>query len=209
MINQQTEPWLKSGETLVCFGDSLTAADNGYVSLLETALAPKGISVINAGLNGDKTPQALTRLVGEVIERKPDAVSIFFGANDAVIGRGRWRDEPVVEPLTYRDNLVWMVHLCRQNGISRFSIAAPAGRLEGASWHEFGDIRREYCLMARQAADLANALFIPLDTILDQARETMPANDNGLKLTVDGTHPTLDGYRLIADAMLKAWNLAI
>ena len=208
MIEKLTKPWLESRETLVCFGDSLTAAEPGYVSLLEAELAPKGIHVVNAGLGGDKTPQALTRLVADVLDRKPDAVSLFFGANDAVIGRGCWRDEPVVEPVTYRDNLVWMVHLCRQLGkVSRFSIAAPAGRLEGASWHEFGDIRREYALMARQAADLAGALFVPLDTVLDQARDNMPATPQGLKLTVDGTHPNADGYRLIAETMLKTWCL--
>ncbi len=62
-------------------------------------------------------------------------------------------------------------------------------------------------MMARQAADLANAVFVPLDTVMDQRRDTMPASDNGLKLTRDGVHPTTDGYRLIAETMLKTWNL--
>ena len=208
MIEKLKEPWLKRGETLLCFGDSLTASTIGYVSMLEEALAPQGIRVINAGVGGDKTPHALTRLVTDVIEQKPDAVSIFFGANDSVIGRGCWRDEPVVEPITYRDNLIWMIHICRlKSNIRRFSIAAPSGRIEGDAWHEFGDIRRDYCLMARQAADLANAVFVPLDTVMDQRRDTMPATDNGLKLTRDGVHPTTDGYRLIAETMLKTWCL--
>ena len=208
MIPPLDKPWLESGETLVCFGDSLTAAKAGYVQMLADALAPKGIRVINAGLGGDKTPQALSRLMTDVIAQKPDAVSLFFGANDAVIGRGRWRDEPVVEPITYRDNLCWMVHLCRlKSDIRKFSIAAPPGRIEGASWNEFGDVRREYCLMARQAADLANAVFVPVDTVLDAARDATPASENGLKLTADGTHPTPAGYRLIADTMLKTWFL--
>ena len=209
MIEKLKEPWLKRGETLLCFGDSLTAATSGYVSMLEAALAPQGIRVINAVLGGDKTPHALTRLCSDVIAQNPDAVSIFFGANDSVIGRGCWRDEPVVEPLTYRDNLIWMIHICRlkKSSIRKFSIAAPSGRIEGDSWHEFGDIRHDYCLMARQAADIANALFVPLDTVMDQVRDTMPATDNGLKLTRDGVHPTSDGYRLIADTMLKSWCL--
>ena len=206
MIEKLKEAWLKPGETLVCFGDSLTAAKAGYVSMLEEALAPKGIRVINAGVGGDKTPHALTRIVSDVIALKPDAVSLFFGANDSVIGRGCWRDEPVVEPITFRDNLAWMVHICRlKASIPKYSIAAPTGRIEGAAWHEFGDIRRDYALMARQAADLSNALFVPLDTVMDQVRDTMPATPDGLKLTRDGVHPTLEGYRLIADTMLKTW----
>jgi len=208
MIPPLDKPWLESGETLVCFGDSLTSSKTGYVQMLADALAPKGIRVINAGLGGDKTPQALSRLMTDVIAQKPDAISLFFGANDAEIGRGRWRDEPVVEPVTYRDNLVWMVHLCRLNSsIRKFSIAAPSGRIEGASWNEFGDVRREYCLMARQAADLANAVFVPVDTVLDSARDSVRASENGLKLTTDGIHPTPEGYRLIADNMLKTWSM--
>ena len=208
MIAPLNTPWLEKGETLVCFGDSLTASKSGYVQMLADALAPKGIRVINAGLGGDKTPQALTRLMTDVIALKPDAVSLFFGANDSVIGRGRWRDEPVVEPITYRDNLTWMIHLCRLNSdIRTFSIAAPSGRIEGESWNEFGDIRREYCLMARQAADLTNAVFVPIDTIMDAVRDVKKPDENGLKLTADGVHPTPEGYRLIADTMLKTWLL--
>ncbi len=206
MIEKLNTPWLERGETLVCLGDSLTESPQGYVSMLEAELAPRGIHVINAGLGGDKTPQALTRLVSDVIDRKPDAVSILFGANDSVIGRGCWRDEPVVEPITYRDNLVWMVHLCRLKGIIRkFSIAAPTGHLEGDALLDFGDIVRDYCLMARQAADLADAVFVPLDVALDRRREAMSATPDGLKLTVDGLHLTADGYRLMADTMLKTW----
>ena len=47
MIEKLKEPWLKRSETLLCFGDSLTAASNGYVSMLEEALAPQGIRVIS------------------------------------------------------------------------------------------------------------------------------------------------------------------
>ena len=28
-------PWLKAGDVLVCFGDSLTSAANGYVKFLQ------------------------------------------------------------------------------------------------------------------------------------------------------------------------------
>ncbi len=209
MIETPQGPWLSQGETLVCFGDSITEAHDGYVALLEEFLSSKGIHVINAGRGGDKTPWALTRLVHDVIDLQPDAVLLFFGTNDAVIGRGRWRDEPVVEPLTYRDNLVWMVHLCRLRGIRKFSIAPPLGRLEGDSWHEFGDIERDYCQMARAAADRVDALFVPLDTAMEQKREEQGASSDGRpqRLTRDGVHPNPLGCKVIADTMLKVWGL--
>lgn len=78
--------FLEPGETIVCFGDSLTAANPGYVSFLQEKLTAN--QVVNAGRGGDKTPWALTRFQADVLDRKPDAVSILLGANDA---RGRTR----------------------------------------------------------------------------------------------------------------------
>ena len=117
-----------------------------FVSMTDKDGSP--IKVINAGRGGDKTPWALTRLVPDVIEKKPDAVSIFLGTNDCVIGRGRWADEPRVSPETYHGNLVWIVYLCRQAGIRKFSITPPLWRFEGAAWAEFGEAMLPY----RQAA---------------------------------------------------------
>ena len=80
--------FLEPGETIVCFDDSLTAANPGYVSFLQEKLTAN--QVVNAGRGGDKTPWALTRFQADVLDRKPDAVSILLGANDAAVGRGRW-----------------------------------------------------------------------------------------------------------------------
>ncbi|MBO7147198.1 MAG: hypothetical protein J6W81_05575 [Lentisphaeria bacterium] len=203
-------PWLNPGETLVCFGDSLTASKNGYVNTLKAKLEPQGIKVINAGLPGDKTPYALTRLVPEVINLKPDAVSIFFGNNDCIIGRGEWRDEPVISPLTFKENLKWIIHLCRLLGnVKKFSINTMTPKMEGKVYHQFGDIRPAYCLAAREAADEANSRIVPLDTVFAQHWEKNHQNvsDDGLLYTSDGLHMTEEGYRLIAEAMLKEWNM--
>ena len=72
-VKPLAEPWLKEGETLLCFGDSLTASKVGYVKYLTEKLGAKGIKVINGGLSGDKTPMALTRIRQDVAEKKPDA----------------------------------------------------------------------------------------------------------------------------------------
>lgn len=207
-VKPLAEPWLKEGETLLCFGDSLTASKVGYVKYLTEKLGAKGIKVINGGLSGDKTPMALTRIRQDVAEKKPDAVLFFFGTNDAVIGRGRWSDEPIVSPITYRDNLVWMIHFLRlRTKITKFSIATIAGRPEGKHYLEYGNIRDEYFKMAREAADLTGAVLVPLDSETDYIRDAMQPNEKGLKLTVDGIHFTKKGYEILADIMLKYWNL--
>ena len=209
-IAREEGPWLRAGETLLCFGDSLTAAAKGYVKTLQDELQFRGVKVLNAGLGGDKTPLALTRLKTDVIDRKPDAVSIFFGNNDSLIGRGEWRDEPVISPLTFEENLKWIIHLCRLlGGIRKFSINTVTGRLEGRLYHEFGDLLREYCLAARRAADSMSARLVPLDTVFADLREKNRGSTSpeGLLYTKDGLHMNDEGYAIIARTMLREWNL--
>lgn len=206
-VKPLTGAWLEPGETLLCFGDSLTA-QGGYVKELQARLAAKNVKVVNGGLGGDKTPTALVRLQKVVDDAKPDAVLIFFGANDAVIGKGRWGDEPKVSPACYRDNLEWIIHYCRlHTHIRKYSIAPPTGSIEGPAGYPFGDIRREYCLMAREAADFSNAVFVPLDSVFEHARASLPEDGKGHKLTVDGIHLNEKGDKLAAEAMLDAWNM--
>lgn len=210
MIEKEKTPFVKRGDTLVCFGDSLTEAAPGYVRLLEDALTPLGIRIVNAGRGGDKTPAALTRLEKDVTALHPSAVSIFFGNNDAVIGRGAWRDEPVVSPLTFQENLCWMIHLCRNAGIRNISINTMTGEMEGPLLKDFGFCRNDYCQAARRAADWGNAVLVPLDAVFSNLKiqNASSFSDDGLRYTFDGLHMNKDGYQLIADTMLKEWNLS-
>ena len=198
------QKFLADGETLVCFGDSLTAANPGYVSALQAKLTKN--TVVNAGRGGDKTPWALTRFQSDVLDRKPDALSILLGANDAAVGRGRWADEPMVTPEAYRCNLVWMVHLARLSGIRKISIATPLGAFEGDTFREQGDILAQYALAARHAADEAKVRLVPLDAMFREEWAKHPGH-TGLLLTRDGTHPTQEGYALIAKTMCRAWRM--
>lgn len=199
-------PWLKPGEKLVLFGDSITANENYYIKYLRAALEANGVTVVNAGVPGDKTPTALAR-IRDVVAEKPDAVLVFFGANDSVIGRARWRDEPTVSPEAYRDNLVWIVHYLRQRGVGKLSIVAPTGRCEGDTLLEYGESCPPYAQMARVAADRADALLVPLDAVFAREHRKSAEGPAKLDLTRDGVHFSERGSRLAADAMLTAWNM--
>ena len=201
------QPWLTAGDRLICFGDSITEAPNGYVRVLQERLAPRRIEVVNAGRGGDKTPWALTRLETSVIQARPTALSIFLGTNDACIGRRRWADEPTVSPEAYKVNLIWMIYLCRRSGIGKFSVTPPLWRLEGEEWAEQGDILAPYCLAAREAADQTQARFVPADGAFALEWQRHPGH-TGLLLTTDGVHLTDPGNRLVAETMLKVWGMA-
>lgn len=201
-------PWLAKGEKLVCFGDSITAAKDGYIKTVEEELRPLQIEVVNAGVGGDKTPNALARLQSDVIALKPDAVSIFFGANDAAVGRGKWSDEPRIEPGAYKSNLIWIVHLCRLSGIKKFSISTPAGNYEGDELVNSGGVVSRYCIGAREAADEIEARLVPLDAAFALQWQLRGAESKaGLLMTRDGVHMTHEGNRLIATTFLKTWRM--
>ena len=70
--------------TVVCFGDSLTAGTGApegqsYPDVLARRL---GRAVINAGVPGDTTADALTRLDRDVLVHEPGVVCLTLGGND-------------------------------------------------------------------------------------------------------------------------------
>lgn len=72
------------GETIVCLGDSLTSgvgASPGmdYPSQLSGLI---GAAVINAGIPGDTTGNALKRLDRDVLSKSPGIVLVILGLND-------------------------------------------------------------------------------------------------------------------------------
>lgn len=196
--------FLEKGETLVCLGDSITFAQEGYVDFLKQHLPDNNI--INAGLNGDKTATALTRFKTDVLAHKPDALSIFFGANDAAIGRREWGDEPMLTPEAYHSNIVWMIHIARLNGVKKFSITAPFPEYEGEQFYRFGNRMHDYSISARQAADEMHTKLVALDTLFINEWRKNPGH-TGLLLTVDGTHPTVETHKLIGAEFLRAWEM--
>ena len=69
---------------IVAFGDSLTAGvgstrGNNYVNQLEELVDE---DIINAGVSGDTTEEALARLEEDVLSHDPRAVIVWLGGND-------------------------------------------------------------------------------------------------------------------------------
>lgn len=201
------EPFLKDNETLICWGDSLTSDKNSYVGFLAEKLAARNINVINAGRKGDKTPLALMRLEQTLFKKNFDALSIFLGVNDAIIGRGRWADEPFIAPQTYHDNLVWMIsHIRTFLGNKKISIVIPYSPFEADAFGEFGNCVKEYAQKARDAAALMKCRIVPLDVKYDEFRNAAGSRFEKI-FTVDGVHPTAELGEFTAQVMLESWNM--
>jgi len=74
---------------LVLFGDSITARREGHDRpLLTIKLEDKlrgNWEIINAGVPGNNTFDALDRIENDVLVHNPDFVTVLFGANDAAL----------------------------------------------------------------------------------------------------------------------------
>lgn len=74
------------GTNVIAFGDSLTAgkgapAGQSYVDQLSSRL---GVPIINAGVSGDTTLDAINRFDRDVLERDPKIVIVLLGGNDVM-----------------------------------------------------------------------------------------------------------------------------
>lgn len=97
-INQLTaniaaKPKIASTQTIVVFGDSLSAAYGiepslGWVTLLQQRLTTQkyNYKVVNASISGETTSGGLSRFGAMLLEHKPNIVVIELGANDGLRG---------------------------------------------------------------------------------------------------------------------------
>lgn len=113
---------------VLAFGDSLYAgygvkSDESFPAKLEKALVSQGVGteVVNAGVSGNTTAAALSRLAFtlEGLERKPDLAMISLGGNDMLRG---------IDPAETRANLTKICEELHRRGIPILltgMIAAP------------------------------------------------------------------------------------
>ncbi|MPM90565.1 Fructose-1,6-bisphosphatase class 3 [bioreactor metagenome] len=81
---------------------------------------------------------------------------------------------------------------------------------ETAGAGEWDGLMRRLVAVAREAADEARTLLVPLDTAFEHETARAEARRDpatGYLFTKDGTHPTPEGYRLIARTLLRHWRL--
>ena len=166
---------------VVAFGDSITegygvARGGDYPAQLERALAARGVKakVVNAGVSGDTTNNALDR-VASVIAAKPDLVILEFGGNDGLRG---------LAPNLTRKNLSELIQRLQKAGarVSLIGMTLPKNYGSG------------YLTKFEQIfTDLAAQHKITLIPVTPAA-VLGTAGTKGL-MQQDGIHPTAAGYK--------------
>lgn len=177
--------------TVVALGDSTTDDYLSWAQILRECVdlvrGAHTTTVVNAGVSGDTTADALRRLYG-IVELKPDLVIVMLGTNDCQ--RHGPRLERLVSPAETARNL-----------------AAIADWLPARAWITPPPVREDALAAAvgprpftlrdedvRGVGALLGGLGGPVVDVYEPLREL---------LMDDGVHPSFDGQRAIAAAVLR------
>lgn len=205
-------------EKILFFGDSITdMARNremptevygfgfGYVFLTVAELMlkyPDRFEYVNAGVGGDRTCDLLERLDKDVVEGKPDYVTILIGVND--VWHGLMDKSRGVSLKKYKENYHSIINRIQEALPNTKIIIMEPFLLNGSAREEFGpkfDNVFKYARAAKAIAKEYNLPFVPLQKELNKAEARN--NGDGHFLLSDGVHPHLGGAKLISNQLLK------
>ncbi|MBQ7225574.1 MAG: SGNH/GDSL hydrolase family protein [Clostridia bacterium] len=198
-------------------GDSITDADRsredstrlgrGYPLLVEAALGleePDKHEFINRGISGNRIVDLYARIKCDIINLKPDVMSILIGVNDV------WHEIGESPNGVSADKFFKIYSML----IEEIKEALPSIKimilepfvLEACSttehWEFFKTEVSKRAEAARKIAEKYSLPFIPLQTGFDELAKKAP---NSYWLG-DGVHPTAKGHEFIKSQWLKAFK---
>jgi lysophospholipase L1-like esterase len=189
---------IHSGEKVAFLGDSITAqgwtSAHGYVRLVVSGLEVEGVKVVPvpAGVGGNRSNDMLARLKRDVLDKKPDWVTVSCGMNDVIAGA---KGVPLDQ---FKANMTQLVEQCQAVPIKVILLTTTlCGKHDSPSSRtlcEYSDFLRE---LAKQKKCLLVDLY-PL--FVESVRSSTPLRG----LTYDGVHMMPEGNVLIARTMLAA-----
>ena len=183
---------------IICLGDSVTGiyyhtgGRRAYPEMLAVALKlwnPQAdVAVINAGISGNSTVDGLQRLQKDVLDHKPDLVTVMFGLNDMV-------RVPIPD---FQANLGRIIEQCRMRG-AEVLLATPNSVIDTPDRPAAKLV--EYCGAIRAVAQRYQT---PVCDIY-AAYEALRCRDSlsWRFLLSDEIHPNMDGHKLSAATLCQ------
>jgi lysophospholipase L1-like esterase len=163
--------------------------------------------VDNAGVNGDIVTLAIKRLKTDVLDRRPDIVTIMFGGNEAGFYRPEtngFADTPRVGREQFQATLGTIVDRLREARITVVLMTCPpmterygGMHLEPYRKHGINFLVKDYAQAMRDVAAEKKVELIDVYRAFEQNRAW-------LDYFPDGLHPDPRGHRVIADLLIES-----
>lgn len=204
---------------IAVFGDSTTATRSDvhrvYAERLAGELTRLGIAseIVNAGVAGNTTRQALTRLERDVLDRDPDLVVIQFGLNDSAIDVAQGHTEPRVSRSEYEWNLRVIVRRIQEQGAYPILVTPNPGVWSARLLETYGrppyDVQDRwgfnvynvrYAESVRRIAEETGAPLVDAYRMYE-AQDRTPTKIEGW--LSDGLHPNDEGHRALAAVLAR------
>jgi acyl-CoA thioesterase-1 len=183
---------------IVALGDSLTQGwlvNKGYLVFLGEMLRERypraQFSIINRGIPGDTAEGGLSRVREDVIDEDPDCVFIQFALNDAFIGH------PVER---YKRSLQSIIDRIRENTDAEIILLTSV---------HLGESRDNATAAPFYAKieELAAENSLPVARVHEYWRKKIQEGVEFRPLVqFDMVHPTVEGYRLMAEAIMEVFG---
>lgn len=203
-------------KTILFQGDSITDAGRsreddmnlglGYPLLVSAELAldnPGEYNFLNRGIGGNRVVDLYARIKVDLINLKPDVMSILIGINDVWHEVGNQNGVDADKYFKVYSMLIEEVKEALPD--IKIMILEPfvlKARATEENWDYFKTETQKRSAMAKKIAEKYNLKYIPLQDKFDEAEKLAPAN----YWLGDGVHPTYAGHELIKREWIKAYN---
>lgn len=178
---------------IVCFGDSITGAyyhtggERAWSDMLgfalQEAIPRANIEMINAGISGQTTVDALARIEQDVLGKQPNLVVVMFGMNDVT-------RVPIGD---FRSNLVTIARRCQETG-SAVVLCTPNSVYENPA--RPNEKLAEFSAVVR---DVAGELKLPLVNFFQDWQQVKRQDPETWMLMMSDTiHPNMNGQKRFA-----------
>ncbi|MBR5152797.1 MAG: SGNH/GDSL hydrolase family protein [Clostridia bacterium] len=196
-------------------GDSVTDSGrfkidglgHGYPNLVASELSfdyPGEYEFINMGISGNRIVDLYARMKGDIINVKPDIMSILIGVNDmrnSILERADGVETPKFEKI-YNMLIEEVRAEFPDIKLMLFGPFLLKGSASIDVWDVFRPGVEEKEAAVRRVAEKNGIPFIPLMEKFDAAAKIMPDT----YWIADGLHPTQAGHELIKREWLKAFK---
>ncbi len=171
-VQGQVSTQISANTKIIAFGDSLVAgvgatSGNDFVSVLSRRI---GAPIINSGISGDTTADALARVDRDVVNQNPSIVIVFLGGNDII------QRLPMDQQFSNLRTIIQRI----QNGGAKVIVVGIHNDIFGV----------DYEAGYRNVASETGAAYVP---------NALPGILGNSQLSSDAVHPNDQGYQIVSD----------